>query len=475
MSIERSGERPSIKILPSEGGSGHALFPHPPGSVEASAVTTIATKGRKAPLLHREHWPKSYENPQDAISRADRRLRELGAPRSLRSELFTRNGEFRHVDTSGKDLLSMHPQDAFEHIVEFIWPELKAIEYYLDRPTSQDRPYNAHGEEHLRSTHNKTQELLRNSGHIGRHAKSRRDIFKYPQDLGPEKIATHAAIVAALHDVGYLVDPENHPHASAYLAPIIFPQLATNPQELDEIQRAILLHEGDNLRTFLLSAGVETHEEAVEVLQSEYPYIPAIVIADKADQHKGRVRRGELLKEKAFYVNPATYIEDPHVERNLLTAITEAGWITDSSDIRTRRSITSFRLRTDYSQDLEPEDYDQFWPFLVPASSRPGYKKLDVSPKTRRAWQEQGQSYAESLIKLNLELGANQLGDMIVSSFALNPDQNRFDYVFVDTRRNSQTVFNFYRHTLDRDIGVFQDSFLPQKAIDKLANGVLMI
>ena len=207
------------------------FFPHSMDSIEARPLLAISSPDYTGPLLHRAHWPNRFESREEGIFRASERLKSLGAPRRLRNELFTRHGEFRHKDTSGKDVLAMDPDDAFEHIIEVLQPELEAIEYYLDEPNTSERPYNAHGEQHLRNTHTMSHEFLRNAGHIGKPDRFRKRQFKYDHNLGPEVIGRHGAIVAALHDVGYLVDPENHPFASIYLAEKIFPQLLAHPED----------------------------------------------------------------------------------------------------------------------------------------------------------------------------------------------------------------------------------------------------
>lgn len=428
------------------------------------------------PLVRQAHWPKRFSTPEGGRFEAMDQLKKLGAPRDLRNTLFTRNGEFRYKDSSGKDLFIMEPDEAFDHVISVYEPVFEAIEYFLDEPNADTRPYNDHGPKHPRRTYNRTIDFLRESGHIGKPDRFRRRKFLYPSDITPDQIARRAAVANAIHDGGYFTNPEKHPEHSIVLAEAVVPQVIDRPEEWNGVARGVLLHEGDNLRAELLRTGVTTHAEAIEFLAREYPYVPALIIADKIDQNRERVRSGKILDEKVIFTNPKNFIEDPHIETNLLTQINYAGWENDPHDARTNGPMTTFKVRIDYDQSVGKDEEENLKYFLIPRSSKPG-SKVDVSPRTRDGYSrsENRIDYFDSLVERNLEIGTPRFLNIVIASFALNPDQGKAELVFRDAETGREIRQPFYRDTIDDDIEKFWSSYVPESAQKKRAVGELKI
>lgn len=117
-----------------------------------------------------------------------------------------------------------------------------------------------------------TRHGLRHVGHVAKAAR------KLLGELGhDERTCELAAIAGHLHDIGNTVNRVNHAENGALLANTILERLGMDPTEKAEIVAAIGNH----------------HEEdgsAVSAIGS------ALILADKSDVHRGRVRTAETLK-----------------------------------------------------------------------------------------------------------------------------------------------------------------------------------
>jgi len=112
--------------------------------------------------------------------------------------------------------------------------------------------YTEHGERHASLVANIAQNILKRLGH-------------------PERAAQLAAIAGYLHDIGNVVHREEHAHSSALIAMDVLRKMRMPPEEIAIIMGAIGNHE-------------EERGDPVGEISA------AVIIADKADVHRSRVR-----------------------------------------------------------------------------------------------------------------------------------------------------------------------------------------
>lgn len=94
----------------------------------------------------------------------------------------------------------------------------------------------------------------------------------------PEKRAELASIAAYLHDIGNVINRDNHAHTSAILSYSILTEMNMPIEEILEIIAAIGNHdERDGVPVSDISA--------------------AVILADKSDVHSSRVRTLEMIKQ----------------------------------------------------------------------------------------------------------------------------------------------------------------------------------
>jgi len=94
----------------------------------------------------------------------------------------------------------------------------------------------------------------------------------------PEKRAELASIAAYLHDIGNVINRDNHAHTSAILSYSILTEMNMPIEEILEIIAAIGNHdEKDGVPVSDISA--------------------AVILADKSDVHSSRVRTLEMIKQ----------------------------------------------------------------------------------------------------------------------------------------------------------------------------------
>jgi hypothetical protein len=111
--------------------------------------------------------------------------------------------------------------------------------------------------------------------HVAHVAKAARKLLR---DLGYDDRTTELAAVAGyLHDMGNAINRVNHAQSSALLANSILERLKMDPVEKAEVVTAIGNH----------------HEEDGNPVS---PVSSALILADKADVHRYRVRTPESLK-----------------------------------------------------------------------------------------------------------------------------------------------------------------------------------
>jgi metal-dependent HD superfamily phosphatase/phosphodiesterase len=131
--------------------------------------------------------------------------------------------------------------------------------------------------------------------HCGMVAKSARSILL---ELGlPEREAELAAIAGYLHDIGNVFNRVNHSFTGAILAHTLLLGMGMEPDEITQIVAAIGSHD--------------------EVSCEPVSHISAgLIIADKSDVHRSRVRNPEMIKFDIHdRVNYAVESSKLHVDR----------------------------------------------------------------------------------------------------------------------------------------------------------------
>lgn len=422
--------------------------------VKAQFLTMLASNN---PINRISHWPERFGGPDKAVFNARQQLIDQGAPLNVVDTLFTSKGEWKHVDESDTDFLTMNPDEAFEYITTFLQPEFHAVTTYLDEPNGPERPYNDHGVGHARRVKDISKKLLTDSGHIGPSAGEMRELFEYSMDLTPEEIEMCSSVAAAIHDVlGYILNPELHPAASVTLADKVFPQLKKHPKLSAVINQAVLLHEGDSFDAELRRRGINSTSDAIALLRQLSPVVSAIRLADKIDQNEHRARTGEILDVKAKLVDPRTFLEDVHVEDNLLMRVTSAEWVPQKVNEKT---LTSFDITVDFTQEIPKGMEKNFHHYLTNRSSRDG-QKIDVSQRTRKQYLESGGKieYFDILMTSDLAIGAKRKLQAVIASFALNPMQDMSNITYQDKNRPNRVRkehFTFFRDSIDEDAAIF--------------------
>jgi hypothetical protein len=94
-----------------------------------------------------------------------------------------------------------------------------------------------------------------------------------------ERDAELAAIAGLLHDVGNMAGREQHHRVGALLAKEVLEEMGVDMAEIGRVMAAIVIHEED------------------EGVVKPDPVAAALLIADKSDVHRSRVRNPMMLKE----------------------------------------------------------------------------------------------------------------------------------------------------------------------------------
>jgi len=129
----------------------------------------------------------------------------------------------------------------------------------------------------------------------------------------PKRLCELAAIAGYLHDIGNVVNRQSHGQSSALLAMRILKDMGATPDEIA-----------------LIISAIGNHEE--EVGEPLNPVAAALILADKSDVHKTRVRKSQIAAEDIHdRVNYA-------VERSFLKVIKEKKIISLQITIDTQRS-----------------------------------------------------------------------------------------------------------------------------------------
>ncbi|MDR3274773.1 MAG: HD domain-containing protein [Endomicrobium sp.] len=93
----------------------------------------------------------------------------------------------------------------------------------------------------------------------------------------PKRIQQLAGIAGYMHDIGNVVNRKNHGQSAAIIAMKLLKDMGTTPEE-----------------TALIISAIGNHEE--EIGDPVNPIAAALILADKSDVHKTRVRNSDVAK-----------------------------------------------------------------------------------------------------------------------------------------------------------------------------------
>jgi metal-dependent HD superfamily phosphatase/phosphodiesterase len=111
--------------------------------------------------------------------------------------------------------------------------------------------------------------------HVGLVASIAQNILLYLDY--PKRIQELAGIAGYMHDIGNVINRRNHGQSAALMAMRLLKDMGTTPEE-----------------TALIISAIGNHEE--EIGDSVNPIAAALILADKSDVHKTRVRNRDVSK-----------------------------------------------------------------------------------------------------------------------------------------------------------------------------------
>lgn len=150
----------------------------------------------------------------------------------------------------------------------------------------------------------------------------------------PEREAELAAIAGFLHDIGNVVSRHNHGQTGAMIALQVLRRLGMPPEESAEILAAIGNHE-------------EEYGQPVNVLSA------ALILADKSDVHRSRVRNEDLatfdIHDRVNYAAERSFVRVNGAQKTVtleLTIDTKISPVMDYFEIFLTRMVMCRRAAT---------------------------------------------------------------------------------------------------------------------------------
>lgn len=312
--------------------------------------------------------------------------------RSFFENLGVYNGKLDRVVTADntwvpsaelrEDFYDASPQRMYD----FLRGRLRDVYYLTDQALTTLRPggFNLHGETHIDWVTSNVRTLL--------------------QSAGASRLALVRGISAARgHDLGNFASRPNH----ATLSPEVFtrcvPEITSNAQNWEIIERAILLHGADDFKHMLPGWERMSAEEKIAAMIEFGPEANALIIADKADIGRRRVN------SQVFDVSE--YDIDPHTEVNLL-GYTE-------SIRRTKKN--NLRWEMEFAPGMTPEEREKY-PHLSKERSNHDGIRARASAASHAIYRENQIPHFDAWKNLLWEVYLEGIERVIISSFALFPN-----------------------------------------------------
>lgn len=157
----------------------------------------------------------------------------------------------------------------------------------------------------------------------------------------PEREIELAQIAAYLHDIGNIVNRQDHAQSGAVMAFRILDQLGMSPEEIAKI-----------------IAAIGNHDEKTAIPVS--PIAAALILADKTDVRRSRVRNRDLasfdIHDRVNYAVEESYVEivkDNKIFRLSLTINTSISPVMDYFEIFLDRMILCKKAATRLELEFE--------------------------------------------------------------------------------------------------------------------------
>lgn len=157
----------------------------------------------------------------------------------------------------------------------------------------------------------------------------------------PERVIELAQIAAYLHDIGNIVNRQDHAQSGAVMAFRILDQLGMPPEEIAKI-----------------IAAIGNHDEKTAIPVS--PIAAALILADKTDVRRSRVRNRDLasfdIHDRVNYAVEESYVEivkDNKIFRLSLTINTNISPVMDYFEIFLDRMILCKKAATRLELEFE--------------------------------------------------------------------------------------------------------------------------
>lgn len=230
------------------------------------------------------------KNSNRRFTHGPEHLQEHGVEVDEIRELFSeRRGTWSYTDDSEVDIYSMRPGDVLLHVRDVLEPINKLVDRSLDGLSVDG--FNKHSELHT-----------------GRVTKTGLRLLEYATASDDQK--RNFIVASEGHDIGNLFDREAHPIISARMLRRIFPGITEDRDAWDIINRAIVLHDSDNLQAVMSIWGKIPAQERVQRLAEFLGEEGlALLIGDKVDIGIDRISDKPL---------PSAVLRDPHLAVNLL-------------------------------------------------------------------------------------------------------------------------------------------------------------
>lgn len=303
----------------------------------------------------------------------------------------------------GLHVYNMSPDEAGDALLRVFGIIYQAVSPSLD--TTLDYGFNKHDEQHIENDRAFTNSLLMEA------RTQRGDIT--------EAVLRRGQIVAVLHDIGNLLDRDDHPAASILLALKVMQQLYfDNPYEFFTIAAGILLHHDVQINDFMRLRGL-TADDAVSALSVLPPEAHAHIIADTADI--GRHRISPLAGGSEAFI-------DTHFEVN---AFWQTKFIGLSSDGR------SLNLRLVFNNTITPGEEEEMGKFAKPTTHSEEGRRIQPHSSTIDEYRYNGKPHFQTLAEKATQIYGEQFVLAAISAFDLYPQIDKFVVEYSDPNLRS--------------------------------------
>lgn len=264
--------------------------------------------------------------------------------------------------------------------------------------TALDNGFNEHGLSHAEDT-------LRLS-------------LKLFSDLGiqDERIIQRTVIESLTHDLGNLISRENHEVASVFLLEKLFPELKTRSGQWKLIRKAIIFHNIPFIKT--LWNEDSKSQEKIDILSNTFcPDALMLMLTDKTSIGRKRLSTKNIDRES---VN-----KDIHIALNLMALDFDTVF---SADRQTFKWLIDFSAEPDLTTD-----YGNISQLFFHHEGHPANESQAFVPDTwHNLHKLYGIPHINSWYSSFIQTYFNRLELAILSSFALNPQQNIFEICVQD-------------------------------------------